>query len=68
MFHPSDSGEILEMSRVEFGPGLLGLLIDLVSGLEFRLSSVRFGSVSVTIFGFWFSCQPTCKFDGETTT
>ena len=26
--------------------------------VEFRLSSVRFGSVSVTIFGFWFSCQP----------
>ena len=36
--------------------------------VEFRLSSVRFGSVSVTIFGFWFSCQPTFKFDGETTT
>ena len=32
MFHPSDSGEILEMSRVGFGPGLL-VLIDLVSGL-----------------------------------
>ena len=63
MFHPSDSGEILEMSRVEFGPGLLGL-IDLVSGLG-QLGS---GSVSVTIFGFWFSCQPAFKFDDETTT
>ena len=66
MFHPSDSGEILEMS----GRVRTGFVGSDWFGVGFGSSSVRFGfgSVPVMIFGFWFSCQPTFKFDGETTT
>ena len=53
MFHPSDSGEILEMSRVGFGPGLL-VLIDLVSGLGRVQLGSGLGQFQLRFLGFGF--------------